>query len=48
MPPVLRKGPFRLACAAATYASVPQRTETERTNTAPAGRLPRPLNGSGR
>ena len=48
MPPALRKGPFRLACAAATSASVPQRTEPERTNTAPAGRLPRWLNGSGR
>jgi hypothetical protein len=31
MPPALRKRPFRLACAAATSASAPQRPEPDHT-----------------
>lgn len=48
MPPALRKRPFRLACAAATSASAPQRPEPEHTIPAPSGRRPRLLLGSGR
>lgn len=48
MPPALRKRPFRLACAAATSASAPQRPEPDRTMLAPASRRTRPLIGSGR
>ncbi|GAQ51699.1 MULTISPECIES: hypothetical protein [Streptomyces] len=44
----LRKRPFRLACAAAAFASTPQRTEPERTIPAPEGRRPRLLIGRGR
>ncbi|RZU14318.1 hypothetical protein EV567_4340 [Streptomyces sp. BK239] len=48
MPPVLRKRPFRLACAATTSASVPQCPEPDRTILAPASRRARPLVGSSR
>ncbi|MDQ0790197.1 hypothetical protein QFZ64_005694 [Streptomyces sp. B3I8] len=48
MPPALRKRPFRLACAAATSASAPQRPEPDHTIPAQAGRRPRPFSGSGR
>lgn len=48
MPPALRKRPNRLACAAATSSSAPQRPEPEHTIPAPAGRRPRLLTGSGR
>lgn len=43
MPPALRKRPFRLACAAATSASAPQRPEPDRTIMAPPSRGTRPL-----
>ncbi len=46
MPPALRERPFRLACAAATFVSVPQRPEPNRYNLATHGT--RPLIGSGR
>lgn len=48
MPPALRKRPFRLACAAATSASAPQRPEPDSTIVAPANRRAHPLLGSGR
>ncbi len=48
MPPALRKGPFRLASAAATSASAPRRPEPESTTPAPAIRDRRPATGSGR
>lgn len=48
MSPALRKRPFHLACAAATSASAPQRSEPDRTILAPASRRMRPLVGSGR
>ena len=48
MPPALPKRPFRLACAAATTASAPQRPEPDRTTLAPATSRTRPLVWSGR
>ncbi len=48
MPPALRKGPFSLACAAATSASAHQRSESEHTIRALADHWLRPLAGSGR
>lgn len=48
MPPALRKRLFRLACAAVTSVSAPQRPERSHTILAPASRRSRPLNGSGR
>ncbi|QUW89913.1 hypothetical protein KE639_01089 [Streptomyces sp. V17-9] len=48
MSPALRIRPFRLACAAATSASAPQRSEPDLTVPAPAGRRSRTLVGGGR
>lgn len=48
MSPALRKGPFRLACAAATSVSALQRPEPDHTIPAPAHRRPRPLLRRGR
>ncbi|MEU6183050.1 hypothetical protein [Streptomyces coeruleorubidus] len=48
MPPALRKRPFRLACAAATTGSAPQRPEPDRTTLASASSRTRPLVWSGR
>lgn len=44
----LRKRPFRLACAAATSASAPQRPEPEHTIPALSRHRPHQLIGSGR
>ncbi|CAL9455338.1 hypothetical protein SUDANB140_02534 [Streptomyces sp. enrichment culture] len=46
--PALRIRPFRLACAAATAASVPQRPEPDRITLAPASRRSYTLLGGGR
>ncbi|CAL9635457.1 hypothetical protein [Streptomyces sp. enrichment culture] len=48
MSPALRIRPFRLACAAATFASAPQRSEPDLTVLVPAGRRSRALVGGGR
>lgn len=48
MPPALRKRSFRLACAAATSASAPQRPEPEHTVPVPTRHRPGLLIGSGR
>ncbi len=48
MPPALRKRPFRLACAAAISAPVPQGPGREHLMPASASRQSRPVIGSGR
>ncbi len=48
MSPALRIRPFRLACAAATFAPAPQRSEPDRTVPVPASRRSRTLVGGGR
>ncbi|MGC0386767.1 hypothetical protein RKD33_006984 [Streptomyces sp. SAI-129] len=48
MSPALRIRPFRLACAAATSAPAPQRSEPDPTTPAPASRRTHRLVGGGR